>query len=265
MLLARATSVRARLKMMSCPRIDYFIASWSWTRMLTVSWSRRFSMLKRLRRTVHAGGSVPRLLRFPAGRVWPAYCQSFPAPPVIRMRFPFTKDAKSVMPLFCWMPTAFLITNLSLLHFIVDTGKVFANNPDRNQMNPRQHQNRTATKPSSTLLEPARQSAHNQAWHIQKAGPDEESGKGDKLFSGFRERENRVECQGDILSGVYPDSLANRSPRSTASWNCTKRASRAGTAGLRHGIHRLHHQLPHGGNFSVVGDMDVQTAGQPVK
>src|SRR5471030_2819769 len=72
---------------------------------------------------------------------WASVLPIIPSPPVIKTRFPFTKDAKSVMPLLPLEAHCVFDHKLwALLHFIVDASEVFADNPDRNQMDPRQHQ-----------------------------------------------------------------------------------------------------------------------------
>src|ERR1017187_3992928 len=154
----------ARLKMMSCPRTSHFMASLSRiSAMLTVSWLRMFSILKKFAPygSMQASTSVtfaPRGTSF-----WASVLPIIPSPPVIKMRFPSTKDAKSVMPLLPLDAHRFLDHKLwSLFHFVVDAGEVFADNPDRNQVDSRQDQDRDLQRsPARNLVEFTRQSSHD--------------------------------------------------------------------------------------------------------
>src|ERR1700690_4277398 len=134
----------ARVKIMSCPRTGHFLASLSRiSAILTVTWLRMFSMLKKFAPygSMQASTSVTFA---PSGTsFWASVLPIIPSPPVIKTCFPFTKDAKSVMPLLPLDAHRVLDHKLwALLHFIVDAGKVFADNPDRNQMDPGQYENR---------------------------------------------------------------------------------------------------------------------------
>src|SRR6266478_8266947 len=132
----------ARLKMMSCPRTSHFTASLSRiSAMLTVSWLRIFSILKMFAPYGSMQASTSVTLAPRGTSFWASVLPIIPKPPVINTRFPFIKDAKSVMPALPLDTHRLFYHKLRPpLHFIVYADKILPDDPDRNEMDPGQHQ-----------------------------------------------------------------------------------------------------------------------------